>query len=94
MNELLKMFEEFEEEQKIPKKIIKPIIVKKIIKKETIEEVIPEKIKVDRKKSKSQLNVDTYKRLKKDQELPKHKQKIPMEINRAFNIIVKILEKR
>lgn len=91
MSKLGDMFREFEEEQKrIPKKIIKPTPVKKIIKKEEI----PEKIKVDRTKSKSQLMVSINRLDKKDQQRPKHKQKNPSEIYRAFELIFRILEKR
>jgi len=82
--------------------IIPEVIIQdeqKIIESEILEKYLPEviekiKVKVDKKKSKPQLTTDTNRRLKKDQELPRHKQKIPMEIYRAFNLIVRTLEKR
>ena len=72
---------------------------KKIIESEILEKYLPEviektKIKVDRKKTKSQLKVNMNRILKKDQELPKQKQKIPMEWYRINELYLRTLEKR
>jgi len=89
-------FSKFKKIDFVDKKI-EPIQEEKKTDAETIRKVekIPKiKVKVDRKKTKTQLTINIRKIFERDQQLPKHKQKIPIEYYRTTELFLRTLEKR
>lgn len=73
---------------------IKPKKVESVMYDVAVKRLEREKTKVDRKKTKSQLMTNINRISEKDQQLSKHKQRVPIEVYRTIEILFRELEKR